>query len=142
MKSKKCVADLLDGYPVMDALSNIEFYKQGVIDRPVAAINHIQPFIDEKVPDLWAYYCCGQCRGVSNRFFAMPSFRTRCIGFQLFKNDIAGFCTGDTIFIILGVRASLSTRTATVRAIILLRRGTATPFTPLPTAPLTNRCVS
>lgn len=53
MKSKKCIADLLDGYPVMDALSNIEFYKQGVIDRPVAAINHIQPFIDEKVPDLW-----------------------------------------------------------------------------------------
>lgn len=91
MKSKKCVADLLDGYPVMDALSNIEFYKQGVIDRPVAAIDHIQPFIDEKVPDLWAYYCCGQCRGVSNRFFAMPSCRTRCIGFQLFKNDIAGF---------------------------------------------------
>lgn len=89
--SRAVVADLLEGYTTMDALSNIEFWKSGAVKTPVAANNHIQPFIDACVPGLWAYYCCGQSVGVSNRFFAMPGARTRCIGMQFYKYDIAGF---------------------------------------------------
>lgn len=91
LKSKNTVIDLLEGYPVMDALSNIEFYEKGVVSLPVVATDHIEPFIKADVPSLWAYYCCGQSVNVSNRFFAMPSWRTRCIGFQFFKFGIAGF---------------------------------------------------
>ncbi len=89
--SRAVVAELLEGYTVMDALSNIEFWQRGVVTTPVVATNHIQPFIDNSVPDLWAYYCCGQGVGVSNRFFAMPGARTRFIGWQLYKYRIAGF---------------------------------------------------
>ncbi len=90
-KSKAVVTDLLQGYTVMDALSNLEFYEQGVAATPIPSTNRIQPFIDAGVPNLWAYYCCGQDTGTSNRFFAMPSWRNRAIGFQLFKYDIVGF---------------------------------------------------
>lgn len=89
--SRAVVADLLEDYTVMDALSNIEFWKSGVVRTPVVATNHIQPFIDAQVPDLWAYYCCSQSVGVSNRFFAMHGARTRFIGMQFFKYNIVGF---------------------------------------------------
>jgi len=90
-KSRNIVKDLLEDYTVMDALSNIEFYKNGIVTTPIPATNHIEPFIEANIEGLWAYYCCGQSKGVSNRYFAMPSWRTRCIGTQFFKYDIAGF---------------------------------------------------
>ncbi len=89
--SKAVVADLLEGYPIMDALSEYEFYREGVVTMPIPSSNSIQPFIDEGVPNLWTYYCCGQCIDVSNRLIAMPAWRTRCIGMQFYKYDIAGF---------------------------------------------------
>jgi hypothetical protein len=90
-KSKAVVADILKDYIIMDALSNFEFYQQGVVKTPIPSSSHIKPFLEAKVPDLWTYYCCGQDIGVSNRFLAMPGARTRCIGLQFFKYDIAGF---------------------------------------------------
>ena len=68
-KSRAVVADLLKGYPIMDALSNYEFYEQGIIEIPVPATSHIEPFIENNVPDLWCYYCIGQWQEVSNRFW-------------------------------------------------------------------------
>ncbi|MBE6750763.1 MAG: DUF4091 domain-containing protein [Ruminococcaceae bacterium] len=91
MKAKAIVADLLEGYPIIDALSDYEFYSSGAVTRPVPATDHIEPFIENKVPDLWAYYCCVQCKEVSNRFLSMPSYRNRIIGTQLYKYDIDGF---------------------------------------------------
>ncbi len=91
-KSRETVIDLLEGYTVMDALSNVEFYHQGLVTTPIPANNHIEPFLEAKIDGLWTYYCCGQSRNnVSNRFFAMPSWRNRSIGSQFFKYDIAGF---------------------------------------------------
>ena len=81
----------LEGYPLMDALSNLEFYEKGIIDYPVCANDHITPFIEAKVPNLWAYYCCAQSVQVSNRFMALPSFRNRILGVQLYKYNIFGF---------------------------------------------------
>ncbi len=90
-KSKAIVSDLLEGYTLMDAISEYDFYKSGVVDTPVVANNHIKPFIENKAENLWTYYCCAQCVGVSNRLVAMPSARNRFIGAQLFKYNIEGF---------------------------------------------------
>ena len=89
--SRAVVADILKDYTVMDALSNIEFWKEGVVTTPIPASNHIEPFLEAGVPNLWTYYCCGQCIGVSNRLFAMPGARTRYIGFQFYRYNIVGF---------------------------------------------------
>ena len=82
---------LLDGCHQLDALSSIEFYQKGLVDVPVVAINHIDPWLEARVTNMWAYYCCSQCRSVPNRFFAMPSARNRIIGVLLFKYNIPGF---------------------------------------------------
>jgi len=82
---------LVAGYPVMDALSDYDFYKTGAVEHPIPAVDHIKPFLDGGVPGLWTYYCVGQFRKVSNRFFGMPSARNRVIGLQLYKFRIEGF---------------------------------------------------
>ena len=75
--AKAQAEDLLEGCQVIDALSSLEFYRQGLVRQPVPANDHIQPFIDAQVPGLWVYYCCAQSSLVPNRFFAMESARNR-----------------------------------------------------------------
>ena len=77
--------------PVVEALSNIEFYEHGHVDRPCPATDHAQPFLDRRVPHCWTYYCCGQVDGVSNRFMDFPSSRNRILGWQLYKFGFEGF---------------------------------------------------
>ena len=89
--AKNSISDLLEGYVIMDALSDYDFWKMGIVDTPIPCNDHIKPFIENDVPGLWTYYCCGQCIGVSNRLLAMPSWRNRSIGMQMFKYDIVGF---------------------------------------------------
>ncbi|OAB40484.1 hypothetical protein PBAT_23800 [Paenibacillus antarcticus] len=81
----------LSDYPIMDALSDLGLYKEGLVKRPIPGNNHIEPFLEHQVPDLWTYYCCAQGEQVSNRFFNMPSARNRVIGFQLYKFGLQGF---------------------------------------------------
>ena len=90
-KSYSLVSELLAGYPVIDALSDYDFYKEGIVKNPIPASDHIVPFIENEVPDLWVYYCSVQRKKVSNRFLSMPSARNRVIGLQMYKYDIKGF---------------------------------------------------
>ena len=89
--AKSSVEDLLDGYVIMDALSDYDFWKLGIVDLLIPCNDHIKPFIENNVPNLWTYYCCGQRVNVSNRLIAMPSWRNRSIGMQMYKYDIVGF---------------------------------------------------
>ena len=89
--AKAQVADLLEGCHMIDALSNLEFYQQGLVPQPVPSNDHIQAFIDAGVPNLWVYYCCAQGNLVPNRFFSMPSARNRIMGVLMYLYDIKGF---------------------------------------------------
>ena len=90
-RAQAIVSEALDGYDIMDALSSFEFYKQGVTKMPIPGSDHVHTFLDANIERPWTYYCCGQHTGTSNRFISMPSWRTRAIGVQCFKYDIAGF---------------------------------------------------
>jgi hypothetical protein len=75
----------------MDALSELSYYRQGLLEQPIPANNRLEPFIGQ-APHLWTYYCCGQHKDeVSNRFFAMPGARTRVLGLQMWKFRVEGF---------------------------------------------------
>lgn len=91
LAARRQVDDLLDGCVIMDALSNFTYYQQGIVTHPVVATNHAEPFLHAGVPDLWVYYCCAQYKRVANMFIAMPSSRSRVLGFQLFRHNAAGF---------------------------------------------------
>lgn len=89
--AKKLLQSHTKNLPVMDAISDIDFYEQGIIRVPVCTTDHIEPFLDHHVPHLWAYYCCAQYKDVANRFFCMPSARNRILGVQLYYYHIEGF---------------------------------------------------
>ncbi len=95
LASYRAAASLLGRHvgdkPVIDALSDFDFYAHGLVAQPVSANNHIEPFVEAGVPDLWVYYCCAQGVKVANRFFCMPSYRNRILGMQMFRYDIKGF---------------------------------------------------
>lgn len=90
-KFKELVKELIPEYTITDALSEYAFYEKGITDLAIPSSNHIEPFIENNVPNLWAYYCCSQAVDVSNRFMAMPSYRNRIIGTHFYKFDIKGF---------------------------------------------------
>ena len=78
-------------YPIIDALSNFDFYSKGVLKKPVPHTRGITPFIEAGVEGLWTYYCGGGKEGVSDRSMSMPLARTRVLGVQLYKYNIEGF---------------------------------------------------
>ena len=90
-KAKAVLSEFTEDMTLMDALSHYELYEQGVVEKPVVALDSIDSFINKGAKDLWAYYCCAQPVKVSNRFFSMPSSRNRVLGTQLYKFNIEGF---------------------------------------------------
>ena len=92
LAAKKIVQDIVGEYPIMDALSNVEYYKQGVSEHPVPTNMAIEHFLTAGFDDPWVYYCCCEYQEyVSNRFIAMPSARNRIIGTQMYKFGVNGF---------------------------------------------------
>ena len=87
----KVLASLIEDCQQVDALSHFDFYEKGIIKTPIVATNAIEPFLNAKIKDLWCYYCCAQHEFVANRFLAMPSYRNRIIGVQMYKCSIVGF---------------------------------------------------
>ena len=88
---KNKITPFLRNYPILDAVSRYSFVERGIVDRPVPANSHLTPFLENKIPGLWTYYCCAQGNKVSNRFMSMPSARTRILGVLLYYFDIKGF---------------------------------------------------
>jgi hypothetical protein len=75
----------------IDALSDYNFYKRGIVDVPVASSNHAGAFLKNGAKHL-VYYCCVQNKEyAANRFFAMPSERNAVLGVQLYQNEALGF---------------------------------------------------
>ncbi len=89
-KARELVEDSLKGYKIFDALSDYDFYQQGILSTPVVSTESIDKFIGN-VDDLRAYYTGYQCVGQSNRLISMPSARNRILGTHLYKYDIKGF---------------------------------------------------
>ncbi|MBR2353155.1 MAG: DUF4091 domain-containing protein [Clostridia bacterium] len=89
---KELIGQYLEGYPIIDALSNYEFYSTGALKKPVPATKKIEPFLEHKIEGLWAYYCgASGSKDVSNRFFSLSQARVRIIGVQLWLYHIEGF---------------------------------------------------
>ena len=77
---------------ITDALSHYEFYKDGLVDVAVCSIKVIDKFLENNVPNLFAYYCCAESGDyLSNRYMSYTSLRQRIIGVQLYLNKINGF---------------------------------------------------
>ena len=90
-KCRELIEKYLGDYPIMDALSDIEFYSLGATKKPAPNTRNAEKFFDAGVEGLWAYYCGGGKAGVSDRSISMPLHRTRILGVQLYKYNVEGF---------------------------------------------------
>ena len=91
---RKCAAVIREAfgcYRHIDALSDLDFYSEGMVETPVPNEGEIGTFYGKAHP-LWTYYCCGQlCEELPNRFIVMPAARVRILGALLYKYDCEGF---------------------------------------------------
>ncbi len=90
-KAADIVKKYFGDFNSLDALSDIRYYRNGLIKTPVCAEDEADIFKPE-VKDFWTYYCCGQTKKyLPNRMFAQPSVRNRILGVLLYKYDAKGF---------------------------------------------------
>ena len=90
-KRAKLIKEIFGEFPVMDALSDYDFFRLGAVTIPVPSETCIDNFAG-KVNELWTYYCCGPANDYyPNRFIAMPLERVRILGILLWKYNVKGF---------------------------------------------------
>lgn len=89
--ARDVVAPLLAGLTIIDALSDIDYWREGLVHTPVAATSAIEPFLEAHTQPLWTYYCVAQQKDVSNRFITLPSIRTRILAPQIYTSGVSGF---------------------------------------------------
>lgn len=90
-KAANIIRPLIGNSKTMDAISEYAFYEKGLIECPVTAVYELGEFLPHNIPNQWIYYCCFPTTVYTNSFLAMPSYRTRILGFLLYKFQIKGF---------------------------------------------------
>ena len=81
----------IKGYSMIDAVSEVDVFKRGILDKPVVINTRMHQFLEAGADQAWVYYCLHPTKVATNRFMAMPSARTRILGIQMYKFDIKGF---------------------------------------------------
>ncbi|MDB6027390.1 MAG: hypothetical protein JWM68_3613 [Verrucomicrobiales bacterium] len=75
---------------VMDALSHIEYGREGITDIPIPIVSSAQKYVDEKIPH-WVYYCCSPTGDWLNRFMDTPLPKIRMSGMLFYRMGAKGF---------------------------------------------------
>jgi hypothetical protein len=89
-KARRLLAELAPWMKVMDALSEIEFARQGLTDMPVPSIRVAPDFVAEGIP-CWCYYCCGPRDRYLNRLMDTPLAKIAMHGFLFYRWPFRGF---------------------------------------------------
>ena len=91
---RKCsalVRPLLPGFKILDALSHVSFFDEGLIECPVVNESRIEDFLDRTPRERWLYYCGEWQDHVPNRKLGMFSVRNRILGVILYLYRMDGF---------------------------------------------------
>ena len=89
--ARDIIKPLIGKSKTFDALSAVEFYLDGLVECPVTSIKALHNFLPHNIENQWMYYCCHPELVYTNSFIALPSPRTRALGYQLYKYNIKGF---------------------------------------------------
>lgn len=86
----KIMRKYLKGYKIMDAMHDILFYNNGLLDIPIPSLQNSTPFIEKNIDPRFVYYC-GVPRNVTGRGIGMNSARNRIIGTLFYAHEVKGF---------------------------------------------------
>lgn len=88
--ARELLRELAPWMPVMDALSDIEFAREGLIETPIPIIDEFMNFVQEGFP-AWAYFCCAPRGRYLNRFLDTPLAKIRMSGWVFYRTGARGF---------------------------------------------------
>ena len=88
--ARALLRELAPWMKVMDALSEIEFARQGLTDMPIPSIGSALDFVKEGIP-CWCYYCCGPRGKFLNHLLDTPLAKIAMHGFLFYRWPFRGF---------------------------------------------------
>ncbi|MBN1402153.1 MAG: DUF4091 domain-containing protein, partial [Anaerolineae bacterium] len=89
-QNRAMLRELAPWMPVMDALTEIEFARQGLMDRPIPSIRTALDFVAEGIP-CWCYYCCGPRGAYLNRLLDTALPKIAMHGLLFYRWPLQGF---------------------------------------------------
>lgn len=89
-RARQVLHELAPWMKVMDALSDVQYGREGLTDIPIPMVNAAQAYIDEKIPH-WVYYCCAPQGPWVNRFMDTPLPKIRMAGWLFYRLHAKGF---------------------------------------------------
>lgn len=88
--ARKMLHELAPWMKVMDALSEIQFAREGLTDIPIPRIDEAPNFVSEGFP-AWAYFCCAPRGRYLNRLLDTPLVKIRQAGWLFYALGAQGF---------------------------------------------------
>ena len=88
--ARELLRELAPWMQVMDALSDIDFAREGLTDIPIPSIDHAPEFMQENFP-AWAYFCCAPRGRYLNRMLDTPLVKVRMSGWLFYRLRARGF---------------------------------------------------
>lgn len=88
--AREMMRELAPWMKVMDALSEIEFAREGLTDTPIPVTQTAASFVKEGFP-AWVYYCCGPRGAYVNRMLDTPLTNIRMTGWLFYRMQARGF---------------------------------------------------
>ena len=89
-KARGILKEIAPWMKVMDALSLLDYGKNGVTDIPVPSIHTAKSFAEAGIFH-WAYYCCSPTGNYLNRFMDTPLAKIRMSGWLFYRLGASGF---------------------------------------------------
>jgi hypothetical protein len=89
-EAREMLRELAPWIRVMDALSEIEFARQGLTDMPIPTIQTALDFVAAGIPT-WCYYCCGPRGKYLNRLLDTPLAKIAMHGLLFYRWPFKGF---------------------------------------------------
>jgi hypothetical protein len=89
-EDRALLRELAPWMKVMDALTEIEFARQGLTDMPIPSIRTALDFVAEGIPS-WCYYCCGPRGSYLNRLLDTALPKIAMHGLLFYRWPFKGF---------------------------------------------------
>jgi hypothetical protein len=90
-KAAGMIRELAPWIRTMDAVSEIVYAREKLVDVPIPCISHVKPFLEAKVKPCFCYYCCAPGGRYINRFLHVPLTKVRMTGWVLYRLGLDGF---------------------------------------------------
>lgn len=89
-RARALLRELAPWMTVMDALSEVEYGRSGLVDHPIPIIDKAMAYVDEGIPH-WVYFCCAPQGPYLNRFYDTPLPKIRMSGWLFYRLKAQGF---------------------------------------------------